>query len=58
MTRVGTPLLIHPSHPEDATVGRTLPILDDGPLPNPPKSYLLSAKFFEDAQYKGKMFVD
>ena len=58
MTRVGTPLLIHPSHPEDATVGKTLPILDDGPLPNPPKSYLLSAKFFQDAQYKGKMFVD
>ncbi len=58
MTKVGTPLLIQPSHPEDATVGRTLPILDDGPLPNPPKSYLLSAKFFQDAQYKGKMFVD
>jgi hypothetical protein len=58
MTRVGTPLLIHPSHAEDATVGRTLPVLDDGPLPNPPKSYLLGAKFFQDAQYKGKMFVD
>ena len=58
MTQVGTPLLIQPSHPEDATVGKTLPVLDDGPLPNPPKSYLLSAKFFEDAKYKGKMFVD
>ena len=58
MTRVGTPLLIQPSHPEDATVGKTLPILDDGPLPNPPKAYLHSTKFFEDAQYKGKMFVD
>jgi len=58
MTRVGTPLLIQPSHPEDATVGRTLPVLDDGPLPNPPKSYLMSAQFFQDAQYKGKMFVN
>ena len=58
MTKVGTPLLIQPSHPEDATVGRTLPILDDGPLPNPPKAYLHSAKFFENAQYRGKMFVD
>lgn len=58
MTQVGTPLLIHPSHPEDATIGKTLPILDDGPLPNPPKAYLHSAKFFQDAQYKGKMFVD
>lgn len=58
LTKVGTPLLIQPSHPEDATVGKTLPVLDDGPLPNPPKSYLLSAKFFQDAQYKGKLFVD
>jgi L,D-transpeptidase catalytic domain len=58
MTRVGTPLLIQPSHAEDATVGRSLPVLDDGPLPNPPKSYLLSPQFFADAQYKGRMFVD
>ena len=58
MTRVGTPLLIHSSHPEDATVGRSLPVLDDGPLPNPPRSYLLSPKFFQDAQYRGNMFVD
>lgn len=58
MTRTGTPLSIQHSHPEDATVGKTLPVLDDGPLPNPPKSYLLSAKFFQDSQYHGKMFVD
>ncbi len=56
MTRVGTPLLIQPSHTEDATIGKSLPILDDGPLPNPPKSYLHSPKFFQDAQYKGQMF--
>ncbi len=58
MTRVGTPLLIQASHPEDETVGRTLPVLDDGPLPNPPRSYLMSAQFFQDAQYKGNMFVN
>ncbi|RYD34226.1 MAG: L,D-transpeptidase [Verrucomicrobiaceae bacterium] len=58
MTKTGTPLLIATSHPEDATAGRSLPVLDDGPLPNPPKSYLLSPQFFADAQYKGKMFVD
>lgn len=58
MTKVGTPLQIATSQPEDATEGRKLPVLDDGPLPNPPKSYLLSSKFFEDAQYKGRMFVD
>ena len=58
MTQVGTPLLIHASHPEDATAGKSLPVIDDGPVPNPPDSYLQSAKFFQDAQYKGSMFVD
>lgn len=56
MTQVGTPLSIASSQPEDATIGKTLPRIDDGPLPNPDKSYLLSAKFFEDNQYKGKLF--
>jgi hypothetical protein len=54
----GTPLIIAASHPEDNTHGRSLPVIDDGPVPNPPKSYLLSSKFFEDARYQGKMFVD
>ena len=58
MTQVGTPLSIQPSHPEDATVGKSLPVLDDSPVPNPPNSYLNSAKFFQDAQYKGNMFVN
>ncbi|MES2707345.1 MAG: L,D-transpeptidase [Verrucomicrobiota bacterium] len=58
MTKTGTPLQIATSQPEDATVGRSLPVLDDGPLPNPPKSYLHSSKFFEDAQYRGNMFVN
>jgi lipoprotein-anchoring transpeptidase ErfK/SrfK len=58
MVREGTPIDISSSQPYDATEGARLPVLDDGPLPNPPKSYLHSQKFFEDAQYKGKMFVD
>ena len=58
MTQVGTPISIQPSHPEDATAGKSLPVLDDSPVPNPPNSYLNSAKFFQDAQYKGNMFVN
>jgi len=54
----GTPLHIAASHPEDATHGRSLPIIDDGPVPNPPQAYLLSSRFFEDARYKGNMYVD
>lgn len=49
LTRVGTPLIISPSHPEDATIGKTLPTIDDGPLPNPDRSYLMSQSFFDDA---------
>jgi L,D-transpeptidase catalytic domain len=58
MAPTGAPLIIASSHPEDATHGKNLPIIDDGPLPNPPNSYLMSSQFFEDAKYKGKMFVD
>lgn len=49
MTKVGTPLIISSSHPEDATIGKTLPVIDDGPLPNPNRAYLLSKDFFDDA---------
>ncbi len=58
MVPSGTPLHIAASHPEDATHGRSLPIIDDGPVPNPPRTYLMSSRFFEDARYKGNMFVD
>jgi lipoprotein-anchoring transpeptidase ErfK/SrfK len=50
LTRVGTPLIIASSHPEDNTVGKTLPVVDDGPLPNPDRGYLLSSKFFTDIE--------
>lgn len=48
MTKVGTPLIIASSHPEDATIGKTLPVIDDGPLPNPDRSHMMSDKFFAD----------
>ena len=55
MVRTGTPLIIASSHPEDATIGKTLPVLDDSTLADPPDSYMLSNKVFEDAA-KGKMY--
>jgi lipoprotein-anchoring transpeptidase ErfK/SrfK len=51
----GAPLNIAHSQPWDATIGKSLPVLDDGPLPNPPKSYLMSPQVFADAA-KGKMW--
>jgi lipoprotein-anchoring transpeptidase ErfK/SrfK len=56
LVRVGTPIIIASSHPEDATVGRSLPMLDDSQLPNPPDNYLLSPRVFEDAA-KGKLYT-
>jgi hypothetical protein len=56
MVKVGTPIHIAASHPEDATIGRTLPVLDDSTLSDPPMSYMLSAQVFEDAK-KGKIYT-
>jgi hypothetical protein len=55
MIRTGTPLNIATSQPEDATIGKTLPVLDDSTLADPPDSYMNSNKVFEDAA-KGKMY--
>jgi lipoprotein-anchoring transpeptidase ErfK/SrfK len=55
MVPTGTPLIIAQSHPEDATVGRSLPVLDDSTLADPPDSYMNSAQVFEDAK-KGKIY--
>ncbi len=55
MVRTGTPLNIAVSQPEDATIGKTLPVLDDSKLADPPDSYMNSNKVFEDAA-KGKMY--
>ena len=56
MVRVGTPLVIASSHLEDATIGKTLPVLDDSTLADPPDSYMMSPKVFEDAA-KGKIYT-
>jgi len=56
MVKTGTPLIIAPSHPEDATIGKTLPVLDDSTLPDPPESYMQSPKVFEDAA-RGKLYT-
>lgn len=55
MVRPGTKLTIATSFPEDATVGKTLPVLDDSAMPDPPMSYMLSPKVFEDAR-QGKLY--
>ncbi len=55
MVRVGTPIHIASSQPWDATIGKTLPMLDDGPLPNPPTSYLNGPQVFRDHD-QGKMW--
>lgn len=55
MVPQGAPLIIASSHPEDATIGKTLPVLDDSTLADPPMSYMLSAQVFEDAK-KGKVY--
>jgi hypothetical protein len=55
LVRPGTPLNIAVSQPEDATIGRTLPVLDDSAMPDPPDSYLQSPKVFEDAA-QGRLY--
>jgi hypothetical protein len=55
MVSVGTPISIARSHPEDATAGAGLPVLDDSALSDPPMSYMLSSKVFSDAQ-AGKIY--
>jgi hypothetical protein len=56
MVSVGTPVHVASAHPEDATVGKTLPVLDDTTLPDPPMSYMLSPKVFTDAS-QGRFYT-
>jgi len=55
LVRPGTPINIAYSQPWDATIGKSLPVLDDSALPDPPLSYMLSPKVFSDAR-EGKMW--
>ncbi|MBS0660877.1 MAG: L,D-transpeptidase [Verrucomicrobia bacterium] len=47
LTRVGTPVSIQDSQPEDATVGRGLQRPTDYNDPDPPGSFLISARAFQ-----------
>lgn len=53
---VGTPVHVAASHPEDATHGKSLPVLDDSTLPDPPDSYMNSQQVFTDAA-QGKVYT-
>jgi hypothetical protein len=55
LVRSGTPINISTSQPWDATVGKSLPKLDDSHLPDPPMSYMLSPQVFADAR-QGKLW--
>ena len=52
---VGTKVNVASSQPWDATIGKSLPVLDDTPVPNPPNSYMQSQQVFIDAE-QGKMW--
>lgn len=53
--RVGTPIHVATTQPWDATIGKSLPVLDDSTLPDPPLSYMLSPQVFADAR-EGKLW--
>ncbi|MFV0338039.1 MAG: L,D-transpeptidase [Chthoniobacterales bacterium] len=55
MIPVGTPINIARSQPWDATIGKSLPVLDDSSLPDPPMSYMMSPKVMRDVK-EGKMW--
>ncbi len=55
LVRAGTPLHIASSQPWDNTIGKTLPVLDDTHLPDPPMSYMMSPQVFADAK-QGKLW--
>ena len=48
LVRVGTPINVSSSQPWDSTIGAKLPVLDDGPLPNPSPAYMKSSQVFSD----------
>lgn len=56
MVQVGTKVNVASSQPWDATIGKSVPNVDDTPLPNPPTSYMHSQKVFDDAE-QGKMWT-
>lgn len=48
LVRIGTPVDIASSQPEDATAGKTVRKLDQSRDPDPPRSFMLSQAWFKD----------
>ena len=48
LVKIGTPVDIASSQPEDATYGKSVRKLDQSRDPDPPRSYMLSAAWFKD----------
>lgn len=48
LVHVGTPVDIAATHPEDATVGKSIQALDQSRDPDPPRSFMLSSAWFKD----------
>jgi L,D-transpeptidase catalytic domain len=55
VVRTGTPINISTSQPWDSTIGKSLPVLDDSHLPDPPMTYMLSPQVWTDAR-KGALW--
>ena len=56
LTRIGTPVHIRQSLPEDAEYGKQVTPLDQSRDPDPPRSFLLSPAWFKDPP--GPLLVD
>jgi hypothetical protein len=54
----GTPISVAHTHPEDQTVGKSLPRFDDTTLPDPPATHIVSENYFQDHVYRGNMFAN
>ena len=48
LTKIGTPVNISTTQPEDATIGKTVRRLDQRNDPDPPASLLMSDRYFQD----------
>lgn len=50
LVKIGTPINIATTQPEDATIGRTVQPLDQSADPNPPREFLMSPGWFTDPE--------
>jgi hypothetical protein len=54
----GTPIHIARSQPEDATIGKSIPRPTDYTDPDPPASYTISSKYFDDLEPRSPLFAN